>query len=174
MSSEIWHKKKEQINNKSQLRVGERFASLADLDDSGSVQAGSNPVVWKASLVCSDIAVQVNDQLGDVVRRPLSEYAGKTHRLTPVVRLSCAWILEQSWYQDGSWDAECSLASLRARDLSPMHIASQPIDTLARCLRLVNGDARNCMWCEVTQSQWRHERHKKRQIESNLRVLIKL
>ena len=109
---------RERLNSENQLEVGERFASLANLDDAGSVEASSNHIVWQASLVCRNFAIQVNDQPAGFSHRPKLDISSTTSRLIPVVRLSCAWVLEQSLYQDGSWDVECSLASLIARDLT--------------------------------------------------------
>jgi hypothetical protein len=110
---------REKMNIQSRLSEGERFASLVDLDTFGSVEESSNHVVWEASLLCQDIAIQVNDQPSDTFHHVHHQGAAtRSRRHTPVVRLSCAWVQEQSWYQDGSWDAECTLASLSVRDLT--------------------------------------------------------
>lgn len=70
-----------------------------------------NHVVWKASVGCTEIAIQVNDEAFDTM-------SGSSSRTTPVIRFSCAWIQEQCWYEDDSWDIDCTLASLVVKDLT--------------------------------------------------------
>ena len=87
------------------LKASTRDMHLNDLDLSYS-----NPVIWKAALVCREFALQVNDV-------PTAGSQGR--QITPVIRISSALIHDQSWYHDGSWDADCALASLAVKDLNP-------------------------------------------------------
>ncbi len=71
----------------------------------------SNPVVWTASLICRKFAIQINDQLFDPSR------TRHKRSVTPLVRMSSAWVHRQSWFQDRSWDVDLSFASMQVIDL---------------------------------------------------------
>ncbi len=81
-----------------------------DHTDKKSCDEDTNPILWDASLACKEIAVQINDESADSTR-----FSNCT---TPVLRFSCAWVQDQRWYQDGSWDIDCSLASLLVKDMT--------------------------------------------------------
>jgi len=70
----------------------------------------NSPVVWKASVACTEIAIQINDDSFNATYDSL--------RRTPVIRFSCAWLQEQRWFEDESWEVDCSLASLVVKDLT--------------------------------------------------------
>jgi hypothetical protein len=89
-------------------------ASLAHDDDDDEL----NPTVMKTTLLCREFALQVNDQSTEKRHRSgIPSFFSLASKPTPVVKLSCAWTQEQTWYEDGSWTAECSIASLVAKDL---------------------------------------------------------
>ena len=75
----------------------------------GDMPNEPNPITWTVDLICRQLAVQINEQVsGDF----------ESHRSsTPVVRMSTAWVQDLSYYNDGSWDVECSLASIEVEDL---------------------------------------------------------
>jgi hypothetical protein len=104
---------REKINTEKRLREGERRASVSKLHTADLHSVELNPVFWEAAIKCSEFSVQVNDQATDNYLRGL-----QGRRITPVVRLSCAWVQEYLWYLDGSWDLECSLAALVVKDLT--------------------------------------------------------
>jgi hypothetical protein len=81
------------------------------IDDHSGVAVALNPVVWKASVGCTEIAIQINDE-------SLDTSTEESSRRTPVIRFSCAWLQEQRWFLDDSWDIDCSLASLVVKDLT--------------------------------------------------------
>jgi hypothetical protein len=74
------------------------------------LEESTDSVVWSASFVCRQFAIQVNDA---AVKR------GKNQRTAPIIKLSTAWTLDHKWHDDGSWDTDCPLASLEVKDLTP-------------------------------------------------------
>eukprot|EP00536_Pseudo-nitzschia_multiseries_P004057 jgi/Psemu1/323294/estExt_fgenesh1_pg.C_650034 len=70
-----------------------------------------NPVVWTASLHCRKFAVQINDQQAG------SSSFRQYRNATPLIRMSSAWVQNQSWNHDGSWNVDISLASMEVKDL---------------------------------------------------------
>ncbi|CAJ1945620.1 unnamed protein product [Cylindrotheca closterium] len=72
-------------------------------------EESTDNVVWSASFVCRQFAIQVNDA---AVKRVKNQWTA------PIIQLSTAWILEHKWHDDGSWDTDCTLASLEVKDLT--------------------------------------------------------
>ncbi|KAL3934686.1 MAG: hypothetical protein SGBAC_009646, partial [Bacillariaceae sp.] len=88
-------------------RVQNSQSDLPVLTDDEAESTDS--VVWSASFVCRHFAIQVNDA---TVKR-------LKHQLTaPIIKLSTVWIQDHKWYEDGSWDTDCTLASLEVKDLT--------------------------------------------------------
>ncbi|KAG7345960.1 vacuolar-sorting-associated protein 13 C-terminal domain containing protein [Nitzschia inconspicua] len=87
----------------------------------------ANPVVWASSLVCRELAIQINDQVSNNI------HSGKLRNSTPVVRMSSAIVQDQSWNKDGSWVSSWSIASLEVKDLVSSRLkgsAQTPFSTL--------------------------------------------
>lgn len=98
---------KEQANrDQRRMAIIEQTGSPLDGED-------SNSVVWAASMICREFSVQINDHIGHIEHRGTS--GGRN--TTPVVRISTALVQNQSWFKDGSWNFDCSLASLEVNDL---------------------------------------------------------
>ena len=80
-------------------------------DDHTDIAIAIRPLLWKASVGCTEIAIQIND-------KSLESSADESTHRTPVIRFSCAWLQEQRWFEDDSWDVDCILASLVVKDLT--------------------------------------------------------
>jgi hypothetical protein len=107
---------REKSNMQNQSREGIRKSSVL-LMNKDVLLAGdmpideSNPVIWTASLICRKFAIQINDQ-------HVNPGGFRHHRsAAPVMRMSSAWVQDQSWFHDGSWDVDISLASMEVIDL---------------------------------------------------------
>jgi hypothetical protein len=108
---------REKANMRNRVRDGARQASTKDWAMIDARLHEANPVIWKASLICREFAIQVNDQAAGFHRTGVSSIGSPGNSITPIIRVSSAWVQEQAWYQDGSWDIDCSLASLAVTDL---------------------------------------------------------
>jgi hypothetical protein len=104
--SNMQNQSRESIRKSSVLQMNKDVLLAGDMPINES-----NPVVWTASLVCRKFAIQINDQHVDP--------GGFRHHSSaaPVMRLSSAWVQDQSWFHDGSWDVDVSLASMEVIDL---------------------------------------------------------
>ena len=87
-------------------RIESSFRSVTTQTDEEEI---ADSVVWSASLVCRQFAIQLNDA---AVKRV------KKQRTSPIILLSTAWMQDHKWYEDGSWDTDCTLASLQVQDLT--------------------------------------------------------
>lgn len=96
---------REKTNMKDRARAGQRRASI-QLDQN---KQQMDVVVWSASFVCRQFTLQINDQ---VITR------SKEKKNAPIIRISSAWTQDHRWYEDGSWDTDCVLASLTVQDLT--------------------------------------------------------
>jgi hypothetical protein len=85
--------------------------SQAAEKDMMSPQYKNNPIVWTSSLVCRELAIQINDQVSS------HSHSVKFKSSTPVVRMSSAIVQDQCWNEDGSWISTWSIASLEVKDL---------------------------------------------------------
>ena len=83
----------------------------AVIDDYTDVSVAMRSLLWKASVGCTELAIQIND-------KSLEATADESTHRTPVIRFSCAWLQEQRWFEDDSWDIDCILASLVVKDLT--------------------------------------------------------
>jgi hypothetical protein len=95
----------EDLHQPSVPRMSNNIILIGDMPN----ESNSNPVVWTAHLICRQFAVQINDQP--------TGHLGHYRSPTPVIRMSTAWVQDFSWYHDGSWDMDCSLASMEVKDL---------------------------------------------------------
>merc|ERR1712238_583047 len=93
----------EDLHQQSVIHMTKKVVLIEDMPNE------LNPLVWTACLICRQFAVQINDQ-------PTGTY-GNYHSPTPVIRMSTAWVQDLSWYHDGSWEVDCSLASTEVKDL---------------------------------------------------------
>jgi hypothetical protein len=103
---------RERANKETQFGEDEYRASTRDLTAASPILDNEqNMIMWTSSLVCRELAIQVNDQGSD------RGSSGKHKHFIPIVRLSTAILQDQSWYRDGSWNSNCSLAALDVKDL---------------------------------------------------------
>ena len=103
---------RERANVQSRARDGNRQASTRELVHNSSEAPDFNPILWKSTLVCRELALQVNDEADK------GQKSSGRSRISPVIRISTALVHDQSWYEDNSWDADCTLASLAVKDLT--------------------------------------------------------
>ena len=96
--------RKEEENNTSQQLAAQSSVRCDDIEESILDSDNTDMVVVAASFSCQRLSVQVND------RQP-------SRRSVPVVCFSSSILYRQSWYDSGSWDSDCSLSSILAKDL---------------------------------------------------------
>ena len=87
-----------------------------------------NRVSWKSYVSCSEVSLQINDKRIKKRHRDLP---------SPVVRLEFAFLQEQQFFLDGSWEASLSVGSFHVEDLaakadtSPFQLLVGPKESFA-------------------------------------------
>lgn len=82
------------------------------LDSSPSPELENDPAVWKISLSCAQLSLQVNDRCQT---RPRS--GSPRPGSVPIVRVSCVCLLETDLYASSSWEINAVVAALTMEDL---------------------------------------------------------
>ena len=88
------------------------------------VSMNRNSATWDMSVSCQELSLQVNDQRVRTTTRHASRRSSTATSRLPVVRLSCACLAESVLYVDGSWEVECTIASLVMKDLTRVESSS--------------------------------------------------
>ena len=105
---------RERINIELQKKHGDKsqvMASDVGLENKTFSSTEENKLLWKISLKCVEFSLQVNDTI--------ELYRKKHHRslkTVPVVRLSCAFCVDQEFFEYGSWNMSTRIGSLFVKD----------------------------------------------------------
>jgi hypothetical protein len=119
--------------NRDQSRLATAEGKVFPLNEEDSQSA-----VWTVSMICRKFSVQINDHNGHIEHRGTA--GGRS--TTPVLRVSTALVQNQSWYKDGSWNIDCSLASLEVNDLVSAQRKSLGSRFFSTLLTRKSGDVR--------------------------------
>jgi hypothetical protein len=84
------------------------------------LEMSANIPMWQAKVACREVSLQIND------RHQLAQKSAKS----PVAVISCAILLEQVLYPDGSWTMMNQLGSLLVKDCTSMSADSKVFPNL--------------------------------------------